>query len=112
MQKYILPALVLAVIALVYFSYFSPTDELGSFASFDTNNNASKEIIVKLVKEKGFERDIANNSTYFYVVDKSGKEVKVSAPSNMPPGIDDAKTIVLKGHLHADYFHASQVVLR
>ena len=37
-QKFILPLLVLIVIAIVYVVYFSPDEGLGSFADFDTNN--------------------------------------------------------------------------
>lgn len=112
MQKYILPALVLIVISFIYFSYFSPTDELGSFASFDKNNNANREIVVKLADDRGFERDVANGTTTFYVTDKHGKVVKVVGPSNLPPGLSDVKTIVLTGHLHDDYFHASSITTR
>ena len=112
MQKYILPLLVLAVIAIVYFSYFSPTDELGTFSSFDTNNNANRDIIVKLAPGKGFDRDVANGTTTFYVVDKHNKEVKVVGPANLPPGMNDVKTLVLRGHLHGDYFHAAEVITR
>ena len=112
MQKFILPGLILVVIAFIYFSYFSPTDELGSFSKFDTNNNASQDIIVKIVSEKGFERDIQNGNTIFYAEDRTGRQVKVLGPGTLPPGLDDVKTIVLKGHLHDDYFHAHEVVTR
>ncbi len=112
MQKVILPGLVLVVVGFIYFTYFSPTDELGLFSSFDTNNNASRDIVVKFVASKGIERDVQNGSTTFYVVDKAGREVRVSGPSSLPPGLQDVNTIVLKGHLHDDYFHAHEVVPR
>jgi cytochrome c-type biogenesis protein CcmE len=112
MQKYILPLLVIAIIGVIYISYFSPTDELGVFASFDKNNNANRDIIVKLAPNKPFERDVANGSTIFYVVDKHNQEMKVVGPANLPPGMNDVKTIVLRGHLHGDYFHAAQVTTR
>ena len=108
----ILPALLVIVVVFIYFSYFSPTDELGAFSKFDTNNNASRDIIVRLVAEKGFERDIQNGSTVFYAEDRTGKQVKVIGPASLPPGLDDVKTVVLKGHLHDDYFHAHEVVTR
>ena len=112
MQKFILPVLILVAVAFIYFSYFSPTDELGSFSKFDTNNNASQDIVVKLVPEQGFERDVQNGSTIFYVVYKMGREVKVIGPASLPPGMEDVKTLVLKGHLHDDYFHAHDVITR
>lgn len=111
MQKLILPALVIIIAGILYFIYFVPTDELGSFSSFDTNNNASQRIIVELVHEKGFTTD-QNSGTIFYVKDKSGKVVEVHGPINMPPGLDMTKRVTLSGHLHDGYFHASEVTLR
>ena len=108
----ILPGLILVIVGFIYFSYFSPTDELGLFSNFDTNNNASRDIIVKLVQSKGIERDVQNGSSIFYVEDKAGREVKVIGPASLPPGLQDVKTLVLKGHLHDDYFHAHDVVTR
>lgn len=111
-QKIILPVLVIAVILFIYFSYFAPTDELGSFSTFDTNSNANRDIIVKIVTEKGFTRDQGSGSTVFFVVDKQNREVKVLGPASMPPGLDQVKTVVLRGHLHNDYFHAAEVIPR
>ena len=109
LQKFILPVLVIGIILILYFTYFAPRNELGSFSDFDTNSNANREIIVKLVKEKGFIQNQGSGSTIFYVLDKAGKEVKVEAPSILPPGLDVAVTVTLRGHLHTDYFHATEV---
>lgn len=111
MQKLILPTLVLAILALVYFSYFSPSDELGDFSKLDTNSNASVQIVVKLVTEKGISRDSQGN-TIFFVVDKNNREVEVSGVSNIPPGMDNAVSLVLTGHLTRDHFHAHGLELR
>lgn len=53
-QKLVLPLLVIIIIAILYFSYFASSDELGDFTRFEPNSNASLPIIVKLVKEKAF----------------------------------------------------------
>lgn len=111
MQKYILPTLVLGILALIYFSYFSPSDELGDFSKLDTNSNASVQIVVKLVADKGIQRDSQGN-TIFFVVDKNNREVEVSGPSKLPPGMDMATSIVLIGHLTRDHFHAHGLELR
>jgi hypothetical protein len=103
-QKLILPLLIIIVIALVYFVYFKTDDNLGSFSEFDTNNSAVKDIRVLVVLEKG----INNNS--FYAKDKAGKVVLVNA-DELPAGIESAVTIILRGHLNKDSFHAHSVLL-
>ncbi len=104
LQKLILPALVIVVIFLVYITYFAPSSDLGAFADFDINNSAVKDIRVKVLQERGF----SNNS--FYVVDKAGKVVVVHA-DNIPPGINTVETVILRGHLNKDSFHAHDVLL-
>ncbi|MEN8193426.1 MAG: cytochrome c maturation protein CcmE [Bacteroidota bacterium] len=111
LQKIILPGLVVIIVALIYFTYFSPSDELGDFSKLSTNSNASVQIIVKYVSEKGISRDREGN-TLFYVVDKNNKEVKVSGPGKLPPGMDEALSLVLTGHLNNDHFHAHGIELR
>ena len=111
-QKYILPVLVIFILAILYFLYFAPSDELGSFARLDTNSNASVPIIVKMVKEKGAQR--TQDGTYiFYVLDKDNKEVLVTGLDNLPPGMNDTKSMVLTGHMAGkDAFHAHGIELR
>ncbi len=104
LQKLILPSLIIAVIALVYLVYFSSDGGLGSFADFDTNNSAVKDIKVQVLQDRGI-----NNNT-FYVSDKRGKVVLVQA-DKIPPGIESTQTVVLRGHLNKDSFHAHAVLL-
>ena len=68
LQKLILPLMILIIIFLIYSIYFSPQKGLGSFSDFDPNNNANKDIKVKIVQEKGITRD--QEATIFYAVDK------------------------------------------
>jgi hypothetical protein len=106
--KIILPALVLAAVMLIYFSYFESGDDLGLFSEFDTNNNGNKEILVKIVPEKGIQRN-GSGGTAFYAEDRSGKQVMVSGPASLPEGIETAGRIVLTGHYSGDSFHAHDV---
>jgi hypothetical protein len=103
LQKFILPLLVIVIIALVYFVYFS-AEGLGSFSDFDINNSASKDIKVEILHERGI------NNNAFFVIDKTGKEVLVHA-DHLPSGIESAKVVVLRGHLNKDSFHAHDVLL-
>jgi len=102
-QKFILPLLVIVIIALVYFVYFT-AEGLGSFSDFDVNNSASKDIKVEILHEKGI------NNNAFFVIDKTGKEVLVHA-DHLPSGFESVKIVVLRGHLNKDSFHAHDVLL-
>ena len=112
LNKLILPALLIAIFGLLYFFYFSPKDELGMFSNFDTNNNANKDIIVKVLHDKGFIQDQASSSSIFYVEDGAGKQVRVSGPLILPPGMDVTNRVTLRGHYNGDYFHAHEVRIR
>lgn len=111
-QKLILPILIVAVAATLYFLYFNPKDDLGYFSDFDTNNNANRDIIVKLLPEKGFFQDKNSGGTVFYAEDGAGKVMKIIGPLTLPPGLDVTNRVTLRGHLHTDYFHAASVTPR
>lgn len=110
-QKIVIPGLVLIIVAFIYFSYFSPSDELGDFSTLSTNSNASVQIIVKFVSEKGITRD-KEGGAHFYVLDKKNREVEVSGPGKLPPGMDNAVSLVLTGHMSGEHFHAHGIELR
>ncbi len=110
-QKLILPLLFVLLIIIVYSVYFSPQKGLGSFSDFDTNNTANKEIIVKLIKDKPISKDENNGISTFYVLDKNGVEQPVQGPLMLPNNFNDAETIKLRGHLHTDHFHATEVTV-
>lgn len=111
-EKYILPILVIIIVAALYFLYFAPSDKLGDFSKLDPNSNTSVPVIVKYVKEKGVQR--TNDGSYiFYVVDAKNKEMLISGIKDIPPGMDDSKSIVVTGHLSGeDAFHAHGIELR
>lgn len=108
-QKLILPLLILVVIAIVYVVYFSPDEGLGSFADFDTNNSAVKDIKVQVLPDRGINSNPGGGAN-FYTVDKSGTVVLVQA-DHVPSGIESARTVVLRGHLNKENFHAHDVLL-
>jgi len=110
-QKLILPALFLVIILLIYIIYFSGKEGLGSFSDFDPNNNATKDIVVELVKERGVNSDAQGGSSIFYAKDKNGQVVMVQGPLPLPEGIENAASLILKGHLHKEFFHAHEVII-
>lgn len=104
LQKFVLPLLIVVVIAMIYLFYFKPDNRLGSFSTFDTNNSAVKDIKVKVLVERGI------NSNSFYVSDNDGTVVLVQA-DKIPDGIQNSEIIVLRGHLNKESFHAHEILL-
>lgn len=106
--KYIILAIIIIfLVYLAYSVYFTAKEGTESFDKFDINSTANKNIKVELVQEKGFTPNQDGGVT-FYVKDKSGTEKKVSLGKELPPGFKDSKTVTLTGHLHGDYFHATE----
>jgi cytochrome c-type biogenesis protein CcmE len=109
-QKLILPVLILAVALLIYSIYFSPKKGLGSFSDFDPNNNAVKDIRVKVVAERGIEKT-SHGGAKFYAADKSNNVIVINA-DKVPEGIESAQIVILRGHLSQNNsFHAHDVLL-
>ncbi len=104
LQKLILPLLIIVVIGMVYLFYFKSDGKLGSFSDFDTNNSAVKDIKVKVLQERGINKNV------FYVSDNSGTVVLVQA-DKIPDGMKNAETVIIRGHLNKDSFHAHEVLL-
>jgi hypothetical protein len=109
-EKFILPGLIVVIVGLLYFFYFAPSDELGSFTMFDKDSNASLPIVVKYATEKGVQRD--TEGSIFFVVDRTGKEVRVSGPAQLPVGFESSNSIEIMGHLSGNGFHAHGVKVK
>lgn len=108
-SKFILPILIIAAAVLVWIFYFSPKKDLGLFSDFDPNNNANKDIRVIYVVEKGIRMDPQSGGSLFYARDRAGVEMLIQGPGDLPPEMSEAESIVLRGHLHHEYFHAAGV---
>lgn len=107
LQKIILPLLIALVIFVIYNFYFAGKSDLGSFNDLDPNNNAVKDIRVKLLNDRGV--NMQGGEIVFYVVDRNGKVMMVSGALQLPKDFDKAETIILKGHLTQGGFHAHAV---
>ncbi|MEJ5262283.1 MAG: hypothetical protein WHT45_06355 [Ignavibacterium sp.] len=107
LQKFILPLLIGLVVFVIYTFYFAGKSDLGSFSDFDPNNNAVKDIKVKLLSDRGISQQ--GGELVFYVVDKNGKVMMVSGALQLPENFDKADVIILKGHLTQGGFHAHGV---
>jgi cytochrome c-type biogenesis protein CcmE len=109
LQKLILPLLLVIVVFIIYKFYFATDGKLGSFTDFDSNNNAVKEIRVELLADRGISKN--GSDITFYVSDTNNKIMMVSGSLNLPSGFDNAKIIILRGHLSGNSFHAHEVLL-
>ena len=109
LSKLIFPAILVAVIALIYFTYFAPSKELGSFSKFNPGSEINQEINVAIVKSKGFEKDATGNITSFYAKDKNGVEAQVSSHEPIPAEIVNAEVVELLGHMHENSLVASKI---
>lgn len=109
LQKLILPILVILAIFLIYKFYFVKGESLGSYADFDPNNSAVKEIRVELLADRGIEN--SGMAVSFFTKDRNGKVVQVSGEFTLPEGFESASVIILRGHLSSNGFHAHEVLL-
>ena len=101
--------IVFFAIFIIYSAYTTSKEGTESFSKFDVNSTASKNIKVQILHEKGITPN-PEGGVIFYVKDKSGTEKKVSLGKELPSGYKDEKTVILTGHLHGDYFHATEAV--
>lgn len=109
--KWVLPVLILAAGWLMYTFYFSPKEGLGSFAEFDPNNNANKDIRVRILYDKGINIDQVSGASVFIAIDRNNVEYKIQGPMQLPPSVTNKTSdiVILRGHIHKEYFHASSV---
>ncbi|HAX48033.1 MAG TPA: hypothetical protein PK605_08420 [Ignavibacteria bacterium] len=109
--KIIIGAIAVLFIAYVIYNvYNTAKDGTESFGNFDTNSTANKHIKVELLKEKGITPS-AGGGASFFVKDRAGIIKKVTIEKELPPGFENAVNITLMGHLHGDYFHATEITL-
>ena len=111
LEKLIIPGLIIIVLAAIYLFYLSPKKGLGNFNDFDPNAHIQKEINVLLLADEGIQRTSDKSRVLFFVKDKKGQRVRVSAPNELPDGFEAAKVVILFGHLHQNSFEASSVSL-
>ncbi|MHB8906955.1 MAG: hypothetical protein ACYC6D_12615 [Melioribacteraceae bacterium] len=108
-SKFILPIISVAALALIYYIYFAPTKELGSFSKFSAGSEINQNINVAVVKSKAFERDKGGGIISFYAKDKNNVEVKITLHEPAPEEIVNAEVVELMGHMHGSNFTAASV---
>jgi cytochrome c-type biogenesis protein CcmE len=111
LSKIILPLIFSVIIIIMYFTHFTSTNEIGSFTKFSPGSEINQEIIVVIVKSKGFEKDTKGNIVSFYAEDKNGVEARVSFHEPLPKNIINAEVVEILGHMHGNNLVASRVLI-
>ncbi|MCF8260719.1 MAG: hypothetical protein K9J12_08095 [Melioribacteraceae bacterium] len=107
--KFVIPLLLIVFVGSIYLFYFSPVRGLGSFSDIDPESHAQKELMVQLVKEDGISFNADRSKAIFFVADRSGRKVRVSAPADLPKEFSTAELITILGHFHGEQFDAVSV---
>lgn len=108
-SKLVLPLIAITVLLVIYYFYFAPTKELGSFSKFNGGSEINQQINVNVVKENGFERDANGRIVAFYARDKNNLTIKISLHEPLTDEIVDAEVVELMGHMHGSNFTAASV---
>ena len=109
LSKLVLPFISVTVLAVIYFIYFAPSKELGSFSKFGSGSEINQQINVVVVKAGGFERDANGKIVSFYARDINNLEIKITLHEPAPEEIVNAEVVELMGHMHGGNFTAAGV---
>ena len=108
-SKLILPIISATVLVVIYYIYFAPSKELGSFSKFGDGSDINQQIKVSVVKEKDFKRDAERRTITFYAKDKNNIEIKIIFHEPAPENFSNAEIVELMGHMHGSDFTAASV---
>ena len=111
LSKLFLSLILAVVLAVIYYIYFAPTKELGSFSKFSSGSEINQNINVRVDKSMGFERDANGSITSFYVLDKNNVKVQVVSHEPIPPEIANADVVELLGHMHGENFTTVKITI-
>jgi cytochrome c-type biogenesis protein CcmE len=109
-SKYIVTIFLLFIFYIVYVLFIAESKEISDFSKLGVDDNKNVDVRVYLAKDKPIQVDAMQGQSVFYVKDSNMKLYKVVGPSDLPAGFQDAEIVVIRGHLHHDYFHASSIV--
>ncbi len=101
---------IIFIIYVIYVLFFTETKEIFDFTRLDPNDQKNVEVRAILMRDMPIEISEESNVSIFYVKDRNGKVYKVQGPSSVPNNFKEANVVIMRGHLHHDYFHASSIV--
>ncbi len=98
------------ILYVIYSLFFAESKEIFDLSRLSPDDNKNVDVRVYLAKDKPIQLIAEQNISIFYVKDKNNKIYKVQGPANLPEGFHDAEVVVIRGHMHHDYFHASSII--
>ncbi len=110
-QVLIIPMLIGTIILVIYKLYFSSGRELGSFKDYDPNSHAQKEILVKVLHEKGISKNDEHKTVSFYVEDRNGSQMLIETALSLPQGFNASENVILKGHICGGSYELAEIEL-
>lgn len=108
--KLVISTFAIFIVYVVYLLFFAASEEISDLNKLNPDDIKNVDVRVYLAKDKPIQIDPAQNISIFYIKDKNAKLHKVQGPADVPAGFQDAEIVILRGHLHHDYFHASSIV--
>jgi cytochrome c-type biogenesis protein CcmE len=108
--KPILAIFILFIVYVVYILFLAESKEISDFTKLGVDDNKNVDVRVYLAKDKPIQVDPVSNQSTFFIKDSNSKIYKVMGPADLPEGFHNVEIIILRGHLHHDYFHASSIV--
>jgi cytochrome c-type biogenesis protein CcmE len=92
-------------------NFFNSNVEYGNFADA---RRTMKKIQVKgeWVRDRGIDYDVEKTRFSFYLKDDSGEIRKVVLDGGKPNNFDIAPSVVVKGKMMNDHFHATEVLTK
>ncbi|MGB9664968.1 MAG: hypothetical protein ACPL25_08635 [Ignavibacteria bacterium] len=109
-SKPIFAIFLLFIFYVVYILFFDESKEISDFSKLGVDDNKNVDVRVYLAKDKPIEIEQIQNQSTFFIKDKNAKLYKVIGLADVPDGFHDAEIVVIRGHLHHDYFHASSII--
>jgi len=111
------PKLIVGILIIVVFlvvGFFAFVDNKVEYANFQTAIQKHKTFQVKgeWVKDKETKFDASTNQFTFYMKDENNTEMKVVLDGAKPNNFEMAESIVAKGKIKDDYFHAKDVLTK
>lgn len=100
----------LFIFYVIYILFIAESKEIFDMSKLNPDDNKNVDVRVYLAKDKPIQIDAMQNLSTFYVKDKNNKLYKVQGPADVPDGFHNAEIVVIRGHLHHDYFHASSII--
>lgn len=110
--RYIAGTIIILVFLIVgFFSFIDSKVEYANF-TYASETNKKCQVKGKWLKDKETKYDPVKNQFIFYMSDENNKEMKVILDGAEPNNFKMAESIVAKGRIKGDHFHASEVLTK